>query len=154
MKASIPENYGRPWGGRAAALLVLIALVSLPIRQAAADTVTLDATADTWIDAASDTTNHGSDMTLQVKALSPSVDPETQRTLVKFDLSAIGSCASVTSATLRLYVESNSYPAGVQHSVHPMLVSWNEGEATWLLRDATHSWGSNFDALKSMSSRS
>jgi hypothetical protein len=126
------------WTNRAATalLLGLVAICLLGVHRAHADTVTLSASQDAWIDQGAQTTNHGTDATVHVKGRASS----KQRTLVQFGLSSIPACASVSSATLRLHVVANSLSTNVTHNVHQMLSSWTESGVTWLTQDGTNNW--------------
>jgi hypothetical protein len=114
-----------------AASLVLCCLGS----RALAASTTLSASQDAWIDKPNATTNNGSTTAIQVQGRQNSI----QRGLVQFDVSSIG-CAAVTSATLRLRVDSNSLSTSVTHDVHRALVSWTEGGVTWNSRNGTTNW--------------
>ena len=65
---------------------------------------TLYATADTYVNAASPTTNYGSATVLSLGRTASGLD---QRILIRFDLSSIPTGSTINSATLQLYTEIN-----------------------------------------------
>ena len=69
------------------------------------------------------------------------------RPLLRFDLSSIPAQATITSATLELWLEQNSFDP-VAISAHRVTAAWNEATATWNERDAGVPWttpGGDFD---------
>jgi chitodextrinase len=84
--------------------------------------LTFSPTDDAYIVQGSPTANHGSATTLQTDG-SPVKD-----FLLRFDVSGVGS-ASVTSATLRLWVTDPSPSGGIVHRTTSS--TWGEGSVTW-----------------------
>ncbi len=113
------ENRGRPDGGAPAD----------PAAAKIATTVTLDAVADTFLDAANSTVNYGSQSEVRVALLS---QPSTYRiSLVGFDLSKIPSNAVVTSAELGLYLITGSGQSSVTVSLQRCTSAWKEHSVTY-----------------------
>jgi len=90
--------------------------------------ITLTATADTWIEKDSATTNHGTENYLMTR-------PDftyLERSLIQFDFSSIPTNSIVRCAELRVYeVDTN---ADQTIWVHQVTNSWNESQATWYNR--------------------
>jgi glucose/arabinose dehydrogenase len=68
--------------------------------------------------------NFGGASTLQI------YDAGVRQSLVSFDLGALPAGAQVTSATLRLYVQSISYPSSPAVDAYAVTQSWIEGHCT------------------------
>src|SRR5690349_13799576 len=73
--------------------LVAVCVTLLAPHGTRADSSTLAATQDAWIDASHPTQNKGNDTKLRVRSSGP-----VRRALVQFDLATIPACATVTSA--------------------------------------------------------
>jgi hypothetical protein len=96
------------------------------------DTVTVAASADTWVGSDAPTATHGGDLALYVDA-SP-----IRVTYLKYDLSALAG-RTVTAATLRVTTTSNAY-SGSTNTENVRAVadtSWAEGSLTYSTRPAT-----------------
>lgn len=137
----VPVNRRTTGAHRRNRLLALLIcfLAAIPLvgpNRALALVVTFDADADAWIDQGAQTVNHGADQTIQVKARATS----KRRTLVRFDLSDLPACATVSEARLRLHADSNSLSTSVSHRVHLMIADWDEDGVTWLTRNGTNPW--------------
>ncbi len=65
-----------------------------------------------------------------------------ERTLIRFDLTAIPANATVTRATLNLFCWYRSIQSSVTAHAYPVLVPWSESEATWNERSAGVPWNS------------
>src|SRR5947207_2852004 len=67
-----------------------------------------------------------------------------QRTLVQFDLSALGANAVVTNPILKLYADASLYfggnPSGQVMEIYRLTQPWNETELNWGNRTTTTSW--------------
>ncbi len=88
-------------------------------------TVTLGASADSWVLASSSTSNYGSDSVLKVDSKSGG----NARALVRFALPAIPSGCQVVDADLRLY--AGSYKTGRTIQAYSLTASWTESGVTW-----------------------
>jgi hypothetical protein len=123
----------RIWLGVGAITCVLLSPLA-----ASAITVTLTATQDAWMDQniSQQSVNHGGDTTLNVQGgNSPQVK---RRSLVQFDLSSIPACATVSSASLKLRVETTA--GNRTHGAHRVLKAWTESGVTWLKTDGSTNW--------------
>jgi hypothetical protein len=70
-----------------------------------------------------------------------SVDTEdSETTLVWFDLSAIPANAQVVTATFKVRTDDEADEGGGTVLVYPLLETWSELDATWLLRAPSMSW--------------
>ncbi len=107
-------------------------------------TVSLEATADTYLSANDVTYNNGGNTQLHVDA---TTDTSRRTTLLQWDLSSIPTNALVTSASLSLYVEDAS---PLTFNLYNMRRAWIEGtgnrtasttSANWNAYDGTNSWG-------------
>ncbi|MBA2542716.1 MAG: DNRLRE domain-containing protein [Deltaproteobacteria bacterium] len=91
----------------------------------------LSAVADTWLNSNQPNQTHGSSFELQVDS------GPAQSSLVRFDVTAIPTTATVTLAELT--VTTSNDPGGAC-TVHRVLESWVEGEATHNDRAANTPW--------------
>jgi hypothetical protein len=93
--------------------------------------VTLTATADSWIDSGSTTSNKGSDSILKVMSKSGG----NLRALVRFTLPTLPQGCSVEDATLRMYAKS----AANNRSLEAIQLNgtWTEGGVTWANQPTT-----------------
>src|SRR3989442_4398787 len=127
-------GFGRRATGRVPmlALLGVVAGGLLGARPVRAVTVTLPSAGDSWIDQGAQTTNKGTDSHMHVL----STVNKLRRGVVQSDLSSIPTCASVTSATLRISIEVAG-KASRTYGAHRVTASWTEGGVTWLRRNST-----------------
>ncbi|MBA2704915.1 MAG: DNRLRE domain-containing protein [Blastocatellia bacterium] len=107
-----------------------------------------DATAglDTMLYAGAATTNYG---TLSVIAIGePNDAVGAARGLYKFDLSSIPSGATISSATLSLYAETDRANNAGTYRVFRQKRAWVEAQASWNVYSTGNSWGAagGFDA--------
>ena len=123
------------------------AVVAPPLVDAAVDapanaiTVTLEATADTYLSAAaSSDSNFGANLTLVLN------DAPQRRPLLRFDTTSLPASAAVFSATLTL-VAIASTPSASMGNVHVMREDWDEGtgtgaigQASWIARKPATPW--------------
>jgi CSLREA domain-containing protein len=88
-------------------------------------TITLGASADSWILQTSSSSNYGNDSVLKVdsKMGAPA------RTLVRFTLPALPAGCQVLDAELRLY--AGSYKTGRTIDVYALTSAWGESSVTW-----------------------
>jgi hypothetical protein len=131
----LPIRKGRVVAAVCAVVLCAAALVT-QLSPARADTVTADATADTYTRASADTSNFGTRARW-------SVDGQTSGLrygFLRFEVS-VPTGETVTSATLRAYSESASSATGVD--VHTTSGGWTETGLTWDNQPAPGSWLSN-----------
>jgi uncharacterized repeat protein (TIGR02543 family) len=122
--------------GKASSVVASVTLVVMPFvglvpqTAFAATTVSFGASKDTYIDQNQPTTNFGSANDLDVKSADGHPSSNNKRALIAFNLSSIPAGSTITSATLKLYV--NGAPADPRiHEVHRVTASWLEGAATW-----------------------
>jgi hypothetical protein len=101
-----------PWTGLVLFTLLLSAVVHTQITPLG----------NSYTNSASPTTNYGGKTLLDV-------DGTTQITYIQFNLASIPSGASVSQATLKLYV--NSVPTAGRFNVDYVNGSWTEGTITW-----------------------
>ncbi len=93
---------------------------------------TVQASADSWVDQASPATNKGTDTVLKLTSRDPSLNA---RAVVQFNLPALPSGCTVTSATLRL---NNKSPlSGRTIEALRNTASWTETGVTWTNQPAT-----------------
>ena len=108
---------------------------------------TLNPTADTMLYKYATTTNYSSRIYLYIGE-AVGYTNAVSRTLVKFDLSVIPSTATITSATLRLYMHSEASTNDRTISVYRMLKDWNDPQCTWNIYSTGNNWttAGGFDA--------
>jgi len=96
----------------------------------------LSAEKDTFISEWEPNTNYGTDHRVKVRS-------NAYRSLLYFDLSFISSDATVTAATLNLYLDwyEHQMQASPDVSVHKVLADWEEIQATWYHRQTKVTWG-------------
>jgi VCBS repeat-containing protein len=111
-------------------------------------TVILNPVADTWLDEVNQDDSYGTDATLVMgsNATTPSVAGD-HRVLLRFDLSAIPTGATITDATLRVFLEEYNDVAGgifatsdVEVDAYLVYESWDEASATWNQTDGSNPW--------------
>ena len=95
-------------------------------------TLTLSATADSWIDSGSTSQNKGTDSILKVQAKSGN----NNRSLVLFDMSSIPAGCTIESATLRLY--ASSWTNGRTLRALRVTANWTENGVTWSNQPSTN----------------
>jgi hypothetical protein len=88
-------------------------------------TVTLGASADSWLLESSSTSNYGNDSVLKVDTKSGA----NARALVRFSLPTIPAGCQVVDAKLRLY--AGSYKTGRTIDAYAVTASWSESGVTW-----------------------
>jgi hypothetical protein len=96
-------------------------------RDTAAVTTSLTAVADTSLYEGAPSGNYGTLVRLYAGNYP---DKKARRALIRFDLSRIPVGATVTKATLLLYVQS-VYQGADTYTVHRVTKSWSETKATW-----------------------
>jgi hypothetical protein len=113
------------WSGVIAGILLLSGLVGLSGTTTAgtAATATFTATEDTFLKESRPTRVHGQAASLQADNY-----PSVKRVLVRFQVSGIPRGASITSATLRMFVVDASREAGEVLAVGG---GWSEATTTW-----------------------
>lgn len=92
---------------------------------------------DARISLTSPTTNYNTDATLAIG----DVGAVLNRTLIKFDLSTIPAYASIISATLSLWTQSDNSANARDVKVYRILRNWVEAQATWNIYSTGNSWG-------------
>lgn len=104
-------------------------------------TLTLDASRDTYIGSTPPTANHGAESILELLTFTAS---SGQRALVGFDLgkTTLPAGAKLQKATLRLRVLLNE-GATQDLGAHRLQKGWTEGGATWAKYDGSASWLKN-----------
>ena len=96
--------------------------------------LTLAVDQDTWIRDIQPTSNHGSEIKLDIRSEGGVID----RALVRYDLSSIPVNAAILSATAWFYVYKD-HPQGPV-DIHRITADWAEADATW------DSMSANFDS--------
>lgn len=104
------------------------------------------ALADAYINQASATNNAGTATFLRVGENNSSA--QLIRSLIKFDLTDIPSNATITSATLSLYLYDDNSSNARTLSAYRLLKDWDEGTVTWNKYDNSNNWttAGGFDA--------
>ncbi len=110
------------------------------------DVVIQPALADAFINKAATTTNYGTNVMLGVGEANDAA--QLFRGLIKFDLSDIPSNATITSATLSLYLDSEKSSNTRSIYAYRLLKDWDEASVTWAKYDTSNSWttAGGFDA--------
>src|SRR3990170_852876 len=120
------------WAGALAAALFIGVVVLLspigPVQPTKGQTgpngwADFTATEDTYVKDTSPTSNYGQSTTVQADNT-----PSVRRGLLRFTASGIPDTATITSATLSMYVTNASSQAGLLHTVAG---SWSEATTTW-----------------------
>ena len=113
------------WSGMIGGILLLSGFIGFPGTTAGqtAATATFTATEDTFVLKTSPNSNYGQASTLQLDN-----GAGVKRALVRFHVSGLPAGASVTSATLRLFVVNYSKQAG---NVNAVAGPWSEASTTW-----------------------
>ena len=107
--------------------------------QTASTTVSLPASADTYLSENSPSNNYGTQTTLVVDGDDPPGSGRDKRTHIKFDLSKVPSGAKIQSAKLKFNVENQSANT---YSTHYLKRNWSETGANWSTYDGVNAWGS------------
>ncbi|AKG53245.1 hypothetical protein DGWBC_0566 [Dehalogenimonas sp. WBC-2] len=124
----------------------VVSFASLPRPVAAAD-VTLDTTGDTYIrqlvlGTAMDNNNYGGAVDLRVQSL---ID-DNQRILLKFAVDSLPAGQVISSATLRLYINTNITLLGRIYGAYRVTsTDWVEGTADGAVETGSASWNSRQD---------
>ncbi len=105
-------------------LALALALAVLPARAA---NYTLSTDQDSWMKEDSPSENHGSDSELSTKGTSG----DEMRAIYRFDLSSVPANATVSSATLSLWV-SGKDDSGNALDVHRVTANWTENGVRWV----------------------
>ncbi|MBU0686673.1 MAG: DNRLRE domain-containing protein [Candidatus Margulisbacteria bacterium] len=117
-------------------------IVCLMAAQAWATTVTIQpSSADSYMAAAAPTTNYGSQVSVLVYPWSASI----RRGIIQFDLSSIPINATVTSATLELYVYATGgfdYVVNLHRIQQSPVRDWQESSVTWNNYKTGTAWSS------------
>ena len=133
-------------GSLAAVAIILIALAGIAIgaprllsteeitgaqvfeaEQVAQTTITLNPTADAWVDQASPTSNLGTTLNLKIQSCSAA----NTRAYVKFDLSSIPLGSTISSAVLQMPFNSWVGTGSFDYSVNEVPGTWSETGITW-----------------------
>lgn len=109
--------------GICCAVLCLFALFSAPAADAQGFR---DVIADTWLEEAAATQNHGSDKELSVK----NAASDSYRVLIQYDLSGLAANANVTVAEAWIRVTSVD-ASGNPVNIYRVTAAWSENTATW-----------------------
>ena len=83
--------------------------------------------ADATIYKQNSTTNDGTGALLHIRRWAPSY---SERSVIRFDLSSIGASATISSATLRLVIRTNSGHVK-DLNIYPITAAWTESAVTW-----------------------
>ncbi|MDY6835137.1 MAG: DNRLRE domain-containing protein, partial [Chloroflexota bacterium] len=115
-----------------ALLMIMLLIVSMACnmhitaQSAHADSASTLASQDSWINEDSPGTNYGTTSTMQVEEATFGVDKK--KAFIQFDLSSIPSGAIITSATLNIYLESDSL---LNVNCHVVNDTWTEIGINW-----------------------
>lgn len=107
-------------------------------------TLTLTATADSYISGSNTSTKYGS--TSELFLTSNTNSKSRNNILLKFDLSTIPSGVTINSAMLNLYLSSSanlSANSPVPASIFPVKKNWIEADVTWEKYSSSKSWSSS-----------
>ncbi len=103
---------------------------STPTATPTPTTVTLTASADSWVDQNAPSGNAGSDTDLKVRSTTSGSPDRNHRAFVQFSLASIPSGATIQSASLQLYLY-DAPGASRTYDVHRVTASWAESAITW-----------------------
>jgi hypothetical protein len=94
---------------------------------------------DTMIRANQPTTNYGTEIDIRIgeETGNPNF---INRTLIKFNLSALPADATINSATLSLRATVDAASAATTYRVYRLKRAWTESGATWNTYDGTNNW--------------
>ncbi len=98
---------------------------------------------DNWLRDTSPITNYGTNDTIAV-GNTRGVTNDTRRTLIRFTLTSIPAGATVTAATLSLwlgYLGSDFASVNTTLSAYRVLRNWVEAESTWTIYSTGNNWG-------------
>ena len=101
-------------------------------------TVNAGAAADSWLDQANQTTNYGTTTTMTLSSGGGSLG--NGRPVVRFDLSAIPSGATITAATLKLTTVSGNTTTSHTVGVYGLTRNFVENQATWTIASTGNNW--------------
>ena len=114
---------------------ILVALgILCAVSVAEADTVTLYPVEDATISEKSLESPLGTDSTLDSGTTGPNEGFKLNRALLRFDVAAVPSNATVTSAVLTLTLVTTPTSTNLWFSLHRMLQDWKENVVTWTNR--------------------
>lgn len=112
--------------------------IKAEVPQQGPQTLTLRPTGDAWIRQDTPRENHGKDLDLHEYPWSPS---SSQRSLIRFDLSALPQGAVITAANLKLR-ELTTYGRSTTIAVHRLTQDWTETGVTWAKTNGSANWQS------------
>jgi hypothetical protein len=122
------------------AVLIALGLISTAGAQTSTtQTVQLPASADTYLNQSSPSSNYGSATSLSADGDDPGGTGNDKRVLIKFDLSQIPSGATIQSARLKFNVVNASANT---YNTHYLKRNWTENGASWNTYNGTSGWGS------------
>ncbi len=103
------------------------AIATAPVTVSTRTTLlTLNASADTWVDEDNKNNNHGSEPNMDVRSWSDN----TRVSLVRFDTSSLPASATIVSAKLKLY--AGVVPSVTRtYDVRRIMSNWAESTSTW-----------------------
>lgn len=99
------------------------------------------ASANTFIRVTAATTNYSGLDQIQVGEANDDPSGQVNRSLIKWDLSSIPATATVSSATLSLWLRSDYSDNARTWRVFRVKRNWVEAEATWNVYSSGNSWG-------------
>ncbi|GEM_PF-4678861 len=135
----VPKRGAQFIRGLCALVLILSMFSMKPAQPAKASQVvdvyvTLDATEDTYLSAASTNTNYGTSTTLEVDR---TTGTSRRTALLRWNLSSIPTDATVVSATISLNVTNTT---DREYYLYDLRRNWVENSATWNRYNATNNW--------------
>lgn len=120
-------------------VLIAVLMEDTAEAQTASTTVSLPASADTYLSQNSPSKNYGSQATLLVDGDDPAKSDNNKHILIKFNLSQIPAGATIQSARLKIrVVDASSHT----YNTHYIKRNWAESGATWRTYDGTNAWAS------------
>jgi hypothetical protein len=108
--------------------IIVLPVAVVPLVHAQEGEVTINPTADTFVDSVNDKTNHGE---MQYMLVSRQTESMEDRIWLKFNLSSVPDGAIVDMATLRLYCINSGDPTYNVYAHSSSNISWTELGITW-----------------------
>jgi hypothetical protein len=113
----------------------------LELYASTSDSISFDASYDSWINSDATATNYGADKELWVGLISQSGKSYERRTLLRFDISALPANVIIDSAALELTQTAAYDEASLKIWPYLILSDWSEYAVTWNDRPSSTSAG-------------